>query len=134
MSTLPDRLVWAKKKLAPFQSQYCVVFEDDLDKAVKIAHPDPSWMAAALHGNLLPPVEVYQKLEIVDGKVTNGHILHEETIPAMTEEEAVEYLIQKDIPPHIWQDMTANRPKFKICTRDQIPTNRDYRNAWSLSA
>lgn len=129
-----DRLLDAKANLEPYQSQYAVVFEPDMDEACAVMHPDPNWMACALHGDILPPVDVYHRLEVVDGKVMNGHILHEETIPAMTEEEAIEYLIQKDIPPHVWQDDSGNRPKFKICKRDQIPTNRNYRNAWSLAA
>ncbi|MTI10180.1 hypothetical protein [Curvivirga aplysinae] len=134
MTSLFERLLWAKSHLEPYQSQYAVVFEHDMDEPVAVMHPDPNWMACAIAGDILPPVEVYQQLEIVDGKVTNGHILHEEVIPAMTEEQAVEYLIQKDIPPHVWMDNTGNRPKFKICKRDQIPTNRNYRNAWSLAA
>ena len=135
MIHLFDRLIWAKENLKPVQSQYAVVFEDDMDEAVAVMAPDPNWMAAALHGNLLPPVEVYSQLEVDDqGRVLNGYILHQETVPAMTEEEAVEYLIQKDIPPHVWQDTTSNRPKFKICKRDQIPEDRTLRNAWSLTA
>ena len=30
-------------------------------------------------------------------------------IPAMTEEEAIEYLIQKDIDPSVWRDYEGNR-------------------------
>lgn len=127
-----DRLQQAKATLEPVQSDYRVVFEADMDSPCSIIVPDPNWMACAMHGDILPPVEVYHQLEIVDGKVMNGHILHEQTIPAMTEEESIEYIIKKDVPPHVWADQSGNRPKFKICKRDQIPSERTYRNAWSL--
>ncbi|MTI08482.1 hypothetical protein [Curvivirga aplysinae] len=133
MSNLFERLLWAKSHLEPFQSQYAVVFEHDMDEPVAVMHPDPNWMACAIAGDILPPVEVYQQLEIIDGKVTNGYILHDRSIPAITEEEAIEYLIQKDIPQHVWQVNSGNRSKFRICKRDQIPSARLYRNAWALT-
>ncbi|WP_420548991.1 hypothetical protein [Curvivirga sp.] len=134
MMNLFERLLWAKENLSPYHSQYTIVYEDDLNDACAIMYPDPNWMASALYGGILPPVEAYQKLESIDGKITNGHILHDHVIPAMSEEEAIEYLIQKDIPPRIWRGDLRNRQKFKICKRDQIPLNRNYRNAWSLIA
>ena len=29
------------------------------DEPAKVTHPDPNWMACALQGGILPPVEVY---------------------------------------------------------------------------
>ena len=40
-----DRLCWAKDKLEPYQSDYRVVFEDNVDEPAKILVPDPNWMA-----------------------------------------------------------------------------------------
>ena len=43
-------------------------------------------------------------------------------IDAMTEKQAIEYLIMKDIPQHIWRDYEkSNKPRLVICTRSQIP-------------
>ena len=56
-----DRLAQAKKELDPVQSKYRIVFEtpDDLDVPACILVPDPNFMAAALHGGILPPIEAY---------------------------------------------------------------------------
>ena len=60
-----DRLCWAKEKLEPHRTEYCVVWEDPEtpDEPAKVTHPDPNWMACALQGGILPPVEVYWELK-----------------------------------------------------------------------
>lgn len=135
---ITDREAYLKEqgffKGAP-QSQYSIVFESDIDEPASICAPSPAWLRMAMHGHLIPPVEVYHNLELDhNGTVLNGHILHEQTIPAMTEEEAIEYLIKKDLPRHVWADNSGNRRKFKIVKRESVPTNREYRNAWGLAA
>lgn len=138
LSELPlfDRLLWAKENLAPVETDYRVVFECDMDEAAAVLVPAPEWMACALAGGILPPVEVYHRLEIDEkGRVLNGHVLHDTSpLGPMTEEQAIEYLIRKDVPSHVWQDETANRPKFYICQKHQIPEDRGFRNAWRLAA
>ena len=184
-----DRVQWAHKNLEPVEPSYRVVFEVDPDSAACVLIPSPQWMAMALHGGLLPPVDVYHQLECYSvywlmqnpgtpkakkldelkecGKlthslarldelnkslstealdknirwcfaghwVTNGHILHDTpTVGPMTEEQAIEYLIQKDLPREIWEDTSSNRPRFVICNKSQIPSDRSFRNAWSLAA
>lgn len=141
MKTLDERLMWAQQNLDPVRSDYRVVFEDpnELDASVKVLVPDPNWMAAALHGGILPPVWVYQELakdEAQPGftKHTRLYLLHEtEPLGPMTEEQAMEYLVMKDIPPHIWETK-ANKPRLKICRVSQIPNDRQFRDAWSLAA
>ena len=56
-----DRLADAKARLDPVQSKYRVLFEnpDDLDTPAEVLAPDPNWMAAALDGNVLPPIDTY---------------------------------------------------------------------------
>ena len=51
-----DRLCWAKEKLEPYRTEYCVVWEDPEtpDEPAKVTHPDPNWMACALQGGILP--------------------------------------------------------------------------------
>ena len=144
-----DRLAEARKRLDPVQSKYRVVFEDpnEPDAPAKILVPDPNWMAAALAGGILPPIEAYladqKKIEdfIQAGNdpqtfswkaVGGAEHPYAKPIGPMTEEEAIEYLIMKDIPRHIWDDERTNRPRFKITTVDKISTNRTYRNAWKL--
>lgn len=96
-----DRLCWAKENLAPYQSEYRVVYEDSVDECAKILVPDPNWMAAAMQGGILPPVWVYWELAKDEAqpdfkKHTRGYLLHDtEPMPAMTEEQAIECLIQK---------------------------------------
>jgi hypothetical protein len=128
-----DRLHDAKSRLTPVQSKYRVVFEDpaEPDAPCAILVPDPNWLAAALAGGILPPIETY----LVDQETPDGAPkLHPyaEPIGPMTEEQAIEYLIQKDIPQRVWNDESSNRQRFRIVNTDSIPSNRIYRNAWRI--
>lgn len=106
-----SQVVEARKRLPPVQSQYRVLFEDpaDPDAPAKVLVPDPNWMGAALAGGILP------------------------SIGPMTEEQAIEYLIQKDIPPRVWRDYRGNRTILKIVPVELISSDRSYRNAWRIS-
>jgi hypothetical protein len=54
-------------------------------------------------------------------------------MPPMSEEEAIEYLIMKDIPNHIWRTWNeGNKPKMVICKKEQLPQTREWRNAWKI--
>jgi hypothetical protein len=134
-----DRLCWAKDNLEPYQSDYRVVFETNVDAPASVLVPDPNWMACAMSGGILPPVWVYHELardEAMPGfkKHTRGYLLHEtEPMPPMSEEEAIEYLIMKDIPNHIWRTWNeGNKPKMVICKKEQLPQTRAWRNAWKI--
>ena len=65
-----NRLHWAKDNLDGVQSDYRVVWEDpeEPDAPAKVTVPDPNWMACALQGGILPPVEVYWELEKDESK------------------------------------------------------------------
>ena len=137
-----DRLCWAKEKLEPVRTEYCVVWEDpdDLDAPAKVTHPDPNWMACALQGGILPPVEAYWELAKDEAKPdfkkhTRGYLLHNtKPIEAMTEERAIEYLIMKDIPQKVWRNWDkGNKPRLVICRKDQLPSTRVWRNAWKIN-
>ena len=44
-----------------------------------------------------------------------------------------DYLIQKDIPMHVWQDSDkSNKPRMVICTKSQLPSTRTWRNSWKI--
>ena len=129
-----DRLAEAKSRLEPVQSKYRVLFEnpDDLDAPAAVLVPDPNWMAAAMAGGILPPIDTYlQDQNVPDGQ-PKAHP-YAEPIGPMTEEQAIEYLIQKDIPPQVWRDYKGNRCIMKIVPVELIPTDRDFRNAWKIN-
>lgn len=137
-----DRLLWAKQNLAPVQSQYRIVWEDpdDPDAPARITVPDPNWMAAALHGGILPPIESYiedrQRLKqsgVQDYKKVGGaRHPYANPISAMTEMEAIKYLLIKDCPEQILTE-NRNRPYYMITSVTKIPKNRLHRNAWQMS-
>ena len=130
-----DRLAEAKSRLEPVQSKYRVVFEDPAtpDEPAKVLVPDPNWMAAALEGNILPPIDTYQRdRDVPDGEQKEHP--YARTIGPMTEEEAIEYLIMKDICPSVWRDYKGNRTIMRIVPVELIPTDRSFRNAWRLAA
>jgi hypothetical protein len=129
-----DRLAEAKSRLAPVQSQYRVLFENpaEPDAPAAVLVPDPNWMAAALAGNVLPPIDTYLRdRDVPDGQPKEHP--YAAPIPAMTEEEAIEYLIMKDIPPQVWRDYQGNRAVMKIVPVELIPTDRSFRNAWKIN-
>jgi hypothetical protein len=128
-----DRLHDAKSRLSPVQSKYRVVFEDpaEPDAPCKVLVPDPSWMACALVGGILPPIESYlSDQEVPDGQ-PKAHP-YAPPIGPMTEEEAIEYLVMKDIPARVWAK-PSNRPRFAIVPLEAIPFDRTHRNAWRLN-
>jgi len=136
---LIDRLASAKGTLENVEPTYCIAWEDPdtPDDPVKITVPAPEWLACALEGGILPPVEVYHAIEdtLVDGKVDPevGKRLHEAPrMPPMTEEQAMEYLLMKDVPRRVWQQQ-RNRQMFYIVPRHMIPTDRSFRGAWRLN-
>lgn len=137
---LLERLSWAKQNLEKYNTEYVVVYEDNIDEPVKIMIPDPNWMACALHGGILPPVWVYHELAKDEAqpdfkKHTRGYLLHEtKPMEAMTEEDAIEYLIQKEVPKHVWVNSNKiNKPKMVICKKDQLPQTRMWRDSWKIS-
>ena len=134
MTHLWDRLAKAKSRLAPVQSQYRVLFEDPSqpDATASVLVPDPNWMAAALAGGVLPPIDTYLRDRNVPDGQPKEHP-YAEPIGPMTEEEAIEYLIQKDIPPSVWRDYTGNRCIMRIVPVELIPSDRSFRNAWRVS-
>jgi len=122
------------------QPPYAILWEDpdDLDAPMKVTIPAPAWWAMALHGGILPPVEVYHELahdEAQPGftRHTRGHLLHETgPVGPMTEEEAMEYLVKKDVPQRVWKGYKGNRTIMKIVPRHLVPKGREYRNAWKI--
>ena len=128
-----DRLAEAKTRLDPVQSKYRVLFEDPAtpDEPAKVLVPDPNWMACALEGGILPPIDTYQRDRGVPDGQPKEHP-YAEPIGAMTEEEAIEYLVQKDIDPSVWRDYEGNRTILKIVPVEMIPSDRSFRNAWRI--
>ena len=129
-----DRLAEAKSRLAPVQSKYRVLFENpaEPDAPASVLVPDPNWMAAALAGNVLPPIDTYLRdRDVPDGQPKEHP--YAEPVGAMTEEEAIEYLIKKDISPQVWRDYQGNRTIMKIVPVELIPSDRSFRNAWKIN-
>jgi len=129
-------------------SKYRVIFEDpdQPDAPAMVLVPSDNWMQEAMEGNL-PPISVYWALQddeqqaIAEGRHdTFKHDPEKHAaqwtaprIGPLTEEEAIEYLIMKDIPRHIWS-VEYNRPMFKIVKTEDVPSDRQFRNAWGLAA
>lgn len=129
-----DRLVAARSRLRPVASKYRVVFEDpaNQDAPAAVLVPDPNWMAAALAGGILPPIETYLRdRDVPDGQPKEHP--YAEPVGPMTEEEAIEYLIMKDVPPRVWRDYRGNRCIMRIVPVEALPFDRDFRNAWRVA-
>ena len=136
-----DRLAKAREELQPFYSDYRVVYEDNVDEPVKIMKPDAHAMAALMAGNVFPPIWTFWELQKDASqpdfkKHTRGHLLHDTPREGpKTEEEALEFIIMKDVPQHVWRTYNeGNKPKMKICKSSQLPQKRSFRNAWRIAA
>lgn len=95
--------------LTPYHSDLRVLYEDPNtpDDPVKVLIPDPNFMALAMAGHF--------------------------EFGKLTEEQAVEFLIMKDVPEHIWNgSIKTNRKLFQIVKTSQLPSTREWRNAWRL--
>lgn len=122
------------------QPPFAITWEDpaDPEAPIKIVTPSPVWWAMALHGGILPPVQVYWALahdEAQPGfeRHHRGHLLHETPpMEPMTPEQAMEYLVMKELPPHVWRDYKGNRTILKIVKREMIPADRMFRDAWRM--
>ncbi|AGH15997.1 hypothetical protein DVVG_00011 [Dunaliella viridis virus SI2] len=123
------------------QPPFAILWEDpqDPDAPARVTAPSPIWWAMALHGDILPPVEVYWALHHDERQPGfrrhhRGALLHD-TPPmrAMSAEEAMAYLVMKDIPPAVWRDYTGNRTILRIVPRALVPTDRRFRNAWRIA-
>ena len=139
---LIERIDWARANLKRHNTEYVVVYEDVDMECASVLHPDPHCMAMLMHGHLMPPAWVKLKLKEDEQRPDftchsdfNGHLLHEtKPMPPLTEEEAIEYLIQIDVPRHIWETWNeGNRPKMVICKKSQLPATREWRNAWRIA-
>lgn len=120
------------------EPKYAIMWDDpeNLDAPTNIVTPTKEWLGMALHGGILPPVEVYWVLHN-DGDVVSeiGRFLLHKAPPvgSMTEEEAMEYLIKKDVPERVWKDYRGNRQILKVVSVDKIPKDRLQRDAWTIN-
>ena len=57
---------------------------------------------------------------------------HEEIGGPMSYEDAIEYILQRDVPKLVLTKKT-NRPVYAIVPKSAIPTDRTYRDSWRLS-
>ncbi len=119
--------------LSPMVPRYCIAWEDpaEPEAPMKITYPAPRWLAMALAGGYLPPVDTYLR----DAERSDGERLEHPYAPPigpMTEEQAMEYLLQMVIPRRVWGEPT-NRPRFAIVRCDMIPADPTHRNAWRLA-
>lgn len=128
-------------------TKYRVIFDDPdaLDETTKVLVPAQQWLDEAIAGNL-PPIWVYWQLQDDENKAREEgriesfnhdpekHALQWRAprIGPLTEEEAMEYLVMKDLPRKCWAE-EHNRPMFKIVRTEQVPNDRQFRNAWEMT-
>ena len=131
------RLVVAYYTLAPVESRYVAAFEDPTRPGAPAAvlRPAPEWMAAALHGGILPPLDaILRDRERVFAWGERPEHWDAPPIGPITEKEAMEYCVMASLPRHIWDGPAGNRRRLVICTASQIPTDRSLREAWEIAA
>ena len=129
-------------------TKYRVVFDDPdaFDEPTKVLVPSQNWLDEAMAGNL-PPIWVYWQLQDDEAKAKaegrHSEFKHDPEkhalqwtaprIGPLTEEEAMEYLVMKDLPRRCWAE-EHNRPMFKIVRTEEVPSDRQFRGAWEMAA
>jgi len=131
--------------MSRYETEYVVVYEDgektkinngleEYDAPAKVMIPTPEWMYEAMSGGILLPIWAHFKLrEELSLEERADIIFNTPKLGPLTEEQAIAYLIMKDIPEHVWSDKSTNMPKYKIAKRSQLPDSREWRNAWRLA-
>lgn len=130
----------------------------DLDAPVRVCHPSPMCVHELMVGGIHPPVEAHLETKLLlineDGSgdvvakhealayrqkhsvkseiVVDYRRCHDETMGPLTYQQAIEWILQKDVPVEVWA-RDHNRPQFAIVPRSAIPKDRTNRNAWKLA-
>jgi hypothetical protein len=133
-------LTYAKHNVPLPSPKYVIAWEDpdEIDAPTQFTSPSRAWLGMAMHGKILPPVEVYHALAHDEAQPDferhhRGHILHTaEPVDAMTEREAMEYLVKMHLPPRVWRDYRGNRDILRIVTRASLPADMTHRDAWQF--
>lgn len=128
-------------------TDYRIVYDDpdNLEEPSSVVIPTDQWMGAAMAG-LLPPISVYLDLNADEQKAIeegrHQNYSHDPDkfnlqytaprIGPLTEEQALEYLVMKDVPKRVW-GKKHNRPMFRIVHKEEIPTDRTFRDAWEMA-
>lgn len=146
-----ERELYAHEHLQPVEPKYAIVYEnpDDPEASCCIVHPAPWMLAMLMAGGYQPPIEAHFRDQakianwIAEGNDPQkfsfdqvGGAEHPHCAPMtepMTEEQAMEYIMMKDVPQHVWA-VERNRPYVKIVRREMVPADRTYRNAWRMAA
>jgi hypothetical protein len=108
------------------EGRYVIAYEPAVDAPLSVVIPDPNWLAMAMAGGVLPAAEVYQTRDLatIDAAPPIG---------PLSEEQAMEYLVQKDVPRGVWDRPGENRRSFAITLKSMLPASRQWRNAWRLT-
>lgn len=157
------RYDWAFRNLKRYETDYVIVYEDPLypEASAFLLSPAPEWMACALAGGIHPSIEhvhntnflvktkegktiycdyleiqnIRDQENVIDERILNYEkYIKPDPIGPMTEQEAMEYLLKKDVPPRVWHpSYRHNRILYKIVKRSEIPDEEYYRDCWKLS-
>jgi hypothetical protein len=155
------RIAQARDWLEPVEVQHAIPYTrpGDPDGGMSICHPSGWCVAELMAGNIHPPIDAIlgQRLLLIanngehavvdyvdaeEWRRLNGPIKHEavvdnrrahtETAGPMTYEQAIEWIVMKDVPSAVWSKR-HNRLQFAIVPRSAIPSDRSNRNAWRLA-
>lgn len=127
-------------------AKYRIIYEDpdEIEAPASVVSPSDNWLWDAMNGKL-PPIWVYWQLQddekkaIEEGKKDytedfQRHALQKtaQRIGPLTEEEAMEYLVLMVVPRKVWSQK-HNKPMLRIVEAAKIPSDRTFRNAWSVN-
>ena len=124
-----------------------VLIDDGYEDCIAVMYPSEEFMQDAKEGTL-PHIKYYWKLRDAELRAikegTHDTFEHNQedlanllwarehdNVGPLTEEQALEYLILKDLQDNVWGNYHNSR-KFRIVHKDHIPKDRVFRNAWKM--
>lgn len=155
-----QRIAASRHFVEPVDVPYVGAWHDPFEAAapMKVTTPSGRCISELMKGGIHPPLEAHLgakillvaksgKYDVVDqidapewrqrhGEIVNEWIVdyrrcHAETAPPMGLEDAIEYVLMKDVPHYVW-GTKRNRRMFAVMDRSRIPKDRRLRNAWKL--
>ena len=127
MTPLLSRLLWAHENIISKPCPFAIVWDDPErpDTPARVTIPTDSYWAFLLHGGIVPPVSVWRDKDHI-------RVHYAGPIGQLTREQAMRYVLEKDVPRHVWSDSKRNARAYQILPRDHVPKDRSKRDHWIL--
>ncbi len=154
-----NRVAASRDQIDTVEVRHVIAFADpyDLDAPMTFLYPDSRCVAELMAGGIHPPIEVLHGLrlrltyddgtstecdwraasyfratrKVISETLLDNRIVDFVAAPPMTYEQAIEWIMQKDVPFEVW-GKKHNRSMMAIVPRAAVLEDRTHRKSWKL--